>query len=126
MSSSVNLEELALDAKKMPFWQAHRFWGMIIGALGIAFFLVLVAMNLYNSSGTAQLDLSRPEYENVRDQVGRDTDSVVYPASGELDNAALDEFRDIFDDKASKLRNGKYYSPDAMNDAALGLPAVDD
>lgn len=123
--STVNLEELAADAKKLPFWQAHRFWVMIMGALAVAFFLVLVAMNLYNSSGTAQLDLSRPEYEDVRDQVGRDTDNINFPSTGELDAAALDQFSELYHDKASKLRSGKYYSPGAMTDQTLSLPAID-
>lgn len=123
--SSVDLNELTEEAKSLSFWQAHRFWLMIAGALAISFFLVLVAMNLYNSSGTAQLDLSRPEYEKVRTQVNRDTDNVTYPSSGELDEEALDQFRELFGDKAEKLRKGKYYSPDAMSDSSLGLPRID-
>lgn len=122
---AIDIQELTEDAKKMSFWQAHRFWMLIIGSLGVAFFLVLVAMNLYNSSGTAQLDLSRPEYENVRAQVGRDIDPVSFPSDGDLDKGALNHFRSLFSDKAEKLRAGNYYSPSAMSDASLGLPKID-
>ena len=122
--SAVDLEQLTHEARKMPFWQAHRFWMMIASALAIAFFLVLVAMNLYNSSGTAQLDLSRPEYENVRDQVGRGVDTVSYPSTGEIDAQALDKYRELFTQKADDLKRGNYYSPDAITDAALGLPPI--
>lgn len=123
--SEVDLEALTKEAEKLTFVEAHRFWIMIVGALGIAFFLVLVAMNLYNSSGTAQLDLSRPEYENVRDQVGKDGDTVSYPAVGELNEESLEQFRTLFDEKSEKLQKGKYFSPSAMTDETLGLPAIE-
>ncbi len=122
----IDIKELNKEAQKMSYWQAHKFWLMIAGALVIALFLVLVAMNLYNSSGTAQVDLSRPEYENVRNKVGRDTETLTFSANGEIDNEALAEFRKMFGEKADKVREGKYFSADAMTDGSLSLPRIID
>lgn len=122
----IDLKELNKDAQKMSYWQAHKFWVMIAGALVIALFLVLVAMNLYNSSGTAQVDLSRPEYENVRDKVGRDIEVVSFSATGDIDEETFEEFRKLFGEKADKVREGKYFSADAMTDGSLSLPRIID
>lgn len=122
----IDLKELNKDAQKMSYWQAHKFWVMIAGALVIALFLVLVAMNLYNSSGTAQVDLSRPEYENVRDKVGRDIEVVSFSATGDIDEETFEEFRKMFGEKADKVREGKYFSADAMTDGSLSLPRIID
>lgn len=123
---SIDITELNREAKRMSYWQARKFWVMVAGALVIALFLVMIAMNLYSSSGTAQIDLSRPGYEDVRDQVGKNFEMVSYPSTGELDKGAFDDFRKLYVPKMNKLREGKYYSSGALTDKSLNLPRISD
>ena len=68
----VNLNELKHEARELTRWEKHRFMFMVAGVITISLILVTISMNLYNSNGAAQVDLSRPGFQSVRGQVSRD------------------------------------------------------
>lgn len=103
--------------------QQHRFISMVIGAIAIALFLVGVAMALYNSSDAAQLDLSRPGYQSVRDQVVSTDDFDSFPASGLIDKAALEQFRKLYSEQANEATGVDAFGGDVMSDKNLSIDA---
>lgn len=124
--SQVDYKQLASEAEQLPFWQRHRFWLMISSALGLAFFLVLVALNLYVSSDAILVDLSLPEYADHREEISRDNSSSTFAAEGPLTENALDEFETQYDKRAKSILKSDGFAPGAMSDAALSLPQIVD
>ncbi len=116
-------EELIAEAEHLNAWQRHKF--MVLVGLTIALSLVLVSVSLwlYNTSGAAQLDLSRPGYQSVRDQVGQDTDFEGYASSGVIDEAALDEFRKLYDEQLERATAVESFGGSVMSNEALGIDA---
>lgn len=110
----MGIDELKKDAIAMTKWQQHRFFTLIVGVIIISFFLVSVALSLYNSSGAAQLDLSKPGYQDVRQQAKRDTTTKAYPSTGPLDKEALDSFAKMYTE-----HTGRVMSVDTFDSAAL-------
>lgn len=107
-------------ARPLSKWEQHRFFVLIAIVTLISLFLVSVALSLYNTSGAAQLDLSRPGYQNVRKNAVQEEGVVSYPSSGELDKAALDQFLRMYDERAKKTST-KSFDPSAMSDTSLQL-----
>jgi hypothetical protein len=103
--------------------QQYRFLAMMIGAIAIAMFLVGVAMALYNTSGAAQLDLSRPGYQSVRDQVMSTDTFDSFPSSGPIDKATLEQFRQLYDEQAKQATSVDAFGGDVMSDKALSIDA---
>ncbi|MDB5187412.1 MAG: divTM7 [Candidatus Saccharibacteria bacterium] len=116
-------EELIADASHLTGWEKHRFLVMIGASIVIALMLVAVSMKLYESSGAAQLDLSRPGYEHVNEKVTPSEVFKGFSAVGELDKAALDEFQKMYSKRAGQATNVDSFGGDVMNDAALGIDA---
>ncbi len=101
----------------------HQFLVMIVSAIIVSFFLVYVALSLYRSSGTMQLDLSRPGYDNARKEVTKDSGVFkAYPEDGPINNEALEQFDKLYKSKASEaLIEIDAFSGDALSDEALSL-----
>ena len=89
----------------------------------IAFLLVLISMALYNSSGAAQLDLSRPGYKSVQDQVNRTDNFESFPATGPVTTTILEQFLKLFDRQVRPVSTTDAFSPAALDDQALGIDA---
>lgn len=103
-------------------WYRHRLLHLVVGSVMIAFLLVLVAMALYASSGSAQLDLSRPGFKSVQDKV----DATVFesfPASGEVNAEVLDEFLELYDKQTKRVDSTDAFSKNALKNEALGIDA---
>lgn len=103
--------------------RAHQFITMIILAILIALFLVYVALNLYLSSGTLQLDLSRPGYASAREEVSKGNNVFRgFSADGPINAESLDEFDRLYKEKAAEaLIDIDAFSGDALSDATLNL-----
>ena len=115
----MSIDELRRDTAAMTAWERHRFFLLIAGVIALAMFLVSVALSLYNSSGAAQLDLSRPGYQAVRNQAKRDTSTASFSSTGELDKAALDQFSKLYGEQS-----GKVTSVDSFDEAALSQDSL--
>jgi hypothetical protein len=102
----------------------NRFIIMIVTSITLALLLVAVAMALYSSSGTAQLDLSRPGYVSVRDQIKSDDTFNGFSSSGSVDEKTLDSFKQMFDKRAKDAVSVDAFSSDVLSDSSLGLDDV--
>ncbi len=103
--------------------RAHQFFSMIVLVVLISLFLVYVALSLYQSSGTVQLDLSRPGYDSARVEASKDNEVFKgFSADGKIIKSALNEFDTMYRDKAAEaLIDIGNFSGDALSDATLML-----
>jgi hypothetical protein len=112
-----------LDIKNgLKHWQNdHRLIVMIGGSILVALFLVVFSMKLYDSSGAAQLDLSRPGYSAVRDQA-RPNDSIdAFSGSGSINSQTLQDFDKLFSRYAEEATAVDAFGGDVLSDAELGI-----
>lgn len=107
------------------------FPAIVAGAIAISLVLVAISMVLYNQSGAAQLDLSRPSYEAVRSQAQQtDALSAFEAPNGPLTEEDFDRFeahfKDIYegsgdDDTYNMKHYRRVFTPDVLSDSALGI-----
>lgn len=114
-------DDLIAEASTMSPWRKHKFMVLVGITIVVSLFLVGVALALYRSSGAAQLDLSRPGYQSVRDQVVRTEDFDGFPSTGPLDKEALDKFRKMYDAKAKEATAVDSFGGNVMSDKALSI-----
>lgn len=119
----MNLNDDQQSPSRLTRLQQHRFIVMVVCAIAIAMFLVGVAMALYNTSGAAQLDLSRPGYQSVRDQVVSSDTFDSFPSSGPIDKATLEQFRQLYNEQAKQATSVDAFGGDVMSDKALSIDA---
>jgi len=117
--------ELIAEAKHLSGWQRHKFLLLVGLTIVTALFLVTVAMSLYSSSGTAQLDLSRPGYKSVRGQAPERSDFDAFPSDGPIDKDTFDSFRKIYNSRTQKAAKIDGFSGDVLDEKLLlndGVP----
>ena len=116
LQSSVNI--FTLSSKR-------RFLLFIVLSILIAFILVVVSMSMYNSSGAAQLDLSRPGYVSVRAQaVTNDEDFKNYTITGPINQGPISEFQSLYASQAQKAKAVDAFGGDPLNPDALGISST--
>lgn len=121
------MSEPAKDVHSEPdapatFWSKHRFMLLIIGAIFISLSLVAISMSLYINSGAAQLDLSRPGYEDVQDQVEPEDEALVnYPTTGPINKDTVKDFTELYDEQLEKAKSIEAFGGDPLSSAALGI-----
>jgi len=114
-----------LTADELSFWGKHRLSLLLIGTVSIALVMTVVSVAIYNTSGAAQLDLSRPGYLSVSDQVEK-TDSIdTYSSSGAVNKDTIEEFIKLYDAQAKKAKAVDAFNGDPLNPEVLefGTPA---
>lgn len=116
-------EDLVAEAHHLEGWEKHRFLVMVGVSIVVALMLVAVSMKLYESSGAAQLDLSRPGYEHVSEKVAQSDVFKGFPATGEINKKAIDEFSAMYAKRATQATNVDSFGGDVMSDAALSIDA---
>lgn len=100
----------------------HRFFWFIFSSLLIASGLVITSMFMYNSSGTMQLDLSRPGYVNIRSQAVNDnSDMQDYSGDGPINQATINEFKVIYNKQSQKVKSIDAFGGDTLNPDSLGI-----
>lgn len=117
-------EHTTASLPELSFGQRHRFLLMVFGAIGISLVLVIIAMSLYINSTAIELDLSRPAYQSVREQAGKDIPATTFPSTGTLDAAALKDFHDMYTDQYDKVVGASSFGSNALSDQALELPGI--
>ncbi len=110
----------------MVIGSRYRFAILIVSSITIALILVFISVSLYFSSGTAQLDLSRPGYQSVRDQSKPEDPYKGFSASGPVTEQTLSEFSKLYSDRAKNATSVDAFNSEVLSDAALGLDDVDD
>lgn len=110
------------ETEELSFKDKHSFVMFIFLSIFIAFSLVIISMAMYNSSGAAQLDLSRPGYVSVRSQVDATSDDLqTYSASGSIDQNTITEFKTLFSKQSQKAKAIDAFGSDPLNPDALGI-----
>jgi hypothetical protein len=102
-------------ADSATFWGEHRFALLLVFTVIIAIVLTVISMTLYNISGAAQLDLSRPGYQSVSDQVDTTTKIDSYSASGPVNTETIREFMKLYDEQAKKAKAIDAFNGDPLN-----------
>lgn len=102
----------------------RRFVAMIIGVIVVSFVLILVSMHMYNSSGAAQLDLSRPGYVSVRSQANDGIEDINYSNKGPINQSAIDEFQKIFNQQVKNIKSVDAFGGDPLSTKSLGLTST--
>lgn len=108
--------------ENLGFWDQHRYLLLIELSIVISIVLVIISMYLYFSSGAAQLDLSRPGYSAVAEQVESDSRSFQeYSALGDINQATIGEFKQLFDEQSAKATGLNAFSGDPLSPDALEI-----
>ena len=103
----------------------RRFLLFVIASILIASILVAISMEMYNSSGAAQLDLSRPGYVSVRSQaVTNDDGFQKYSATGPINQTTISDFKSIYKQQSQKTKAVDAFGGDSLNPDALGISDV--
>lgn len=114
------------DGELQGFWARHRFFLLIIMTVIMALALVVVSMAMYNISGAAQLDLSRPGYQSVGNQVERNADIEGFEASGPVTAQTLEDFLEQYDEQAAKATAIEAFNGDPLNPELLEVSSQED
>lgn len=110
-----------IETAPETIFSRHKFIAMILLSVGAAMLLVAVALGLYVSSGTEQLDLSRPGYASIRKQA-QNTDSFQgFNASGPVDKAALDEFDKLYSEQLKSAMSVDAFGNDVLSPKSLQI-----
>jgi len=99
----------------------NRFVVMLVGSIGVALLLVTIAMILYTTSGTAQLDLSRPGYTDVRSKINSDQGFTTFPSTGEINKEAVDTFEKLYNETAKQATSINAFEDGVLSDEALRI-----
>lgn len=101
--------------------QKHRYVFFLLSVVGIALLFVAASLALYVTSGAAQLDLSRPGYENIREQVQQNEVIEGFSANGRLDDEALDEFEALYDEQLRDAESVDAFGNDVLSPESLQI-----
>jgi len=122
MDENIKIEAVEAAQPALSFWDQHRYLLLIAISIAIAMFLTGISMALYNSSGAAQLDLSRPGDSAVTSQaVKNDSNFADYANTGTLDKSSIDEFRNLYNAQATKAKAVDAFSSGSLDPAALEI-----
>ena len=119
----ISMEELRTDAAAMTAWQKYRFFVLIVGVILLSFVLVCIALSLYNSSGAAQIDLSRPGYQSIQKEASRGQVNDSFPSTGKLDKNAFDSFDKMYGNHTRRVVGADSFDTQALDAALVQLSA---
>lgn len=115
-------EHDSVAVSELGFWQQHRYLLLIVSSILISIVLVAISMTLYYTSGAEQLDLSRPGYEAVAEQVEEDSYNYdSYSAIGDINEASIDEFEQLFSEQAKRATDVDAFSGTPLDPETLGI-----
>jgi len=103
------------------FIVGHQLVSFVTLALIVAIIMTVISLRIYVTSGAIKLDLSRPGYEKVRQEVTNDNTTQPFPSSGTLTPAAIKDFRDRLNKQQNDLKAIGNFSDDGLSDSNLGL-----
>lgn len=105
----------------------HRVLVLVGLTIIVTIIFTAVGMMLYNTSGTAQLDLSRPDYKGVNEIVEKEKEKaalVDYPATGDINDAALKQFDELYKKQLTNTTSVDVFDGDPMALDSLGIDDV--
>jgi len=108
---------------EISFWGRHRLSLLLIITVIIALTLTTISVVMYNSSGAAQLDLSRPGYLSVSSKVEKSDAIDTYSATGDVSKDTIEQFMKLYDAQASKAKAVDAFNGDPLNPEVLEFGA---
>lgn len=99
----------------------NRFLFMVMGAIAIAIVWVIISVAIYINNGTHLLDLSRPGYEPVREQVRQDDSVQSFESDGALDVETLEGFMRNYSEQIDEINQLDDFSGQSLDDKQLKL-----
>lgn len=126
MDEHIENNSVARTAEEaLSFWERHRLSLLLIITVIVAITMTSISVAIYNSSGAAQLDLSRPGYLSVSDKVQTNDDINTYSASGAVNKETIEEFIKLYDTQVSKAMKVDAFNGDPLNPEVLefGTPS---
>lgn len=104
----------------------NQFPIFIAGSLTIAMILSGFSLWLYNESGAAQLDLSRPSYQEAREEAKKEEDkendngSNEFSADGTIDEKTISEFEKLYNERLKKIQ-ADAFKEDPLSGKSLNI-----
>lgn len=106
----------------------YKFAVFIAISLLFALCLVWISLLMYNISGAAQLDLSRPSYQEARkkakEQADKDKKDALeqstFSNQGTLNQKDIDDFNKLYNEQLDRIQ-GDFFRDDALSDKTLNL-----
>jgi len=94
----------------------YRFMVLIVGTVFISLVLVAISLYVYQTSGAAQLDLSRPGYRSVSSQtVNNDSGFTDYPETGPITQSSINQFNQLYGQQAQSIVGVDSFGGDPLN-----------
>lgn len=103
--------------------ERHRLTGAIVLVIAIGLTMTAISLSLYASSGTLQLDLSRPGYESARKEIINPDDISKFSQTGPVDAKALEQYQKLFDSQRKEMNTISKFKDNGLSDPSLGLSA---
>ena len=103
------------------FATQHQFMMAIIFTVFIAIIMTGVSLSLYVSSGTLQLDLSRPGYETARKELIKPQSTNEFATNGPINKQALEEYQKLFDEQRKELNSIGKFKDKGLDDDSLTI-----
>ncbi len=111
-------EKVDVSSKK-NHWHKYRFVSMLSVVIVTSLVLTAISLEIYNTSGAAQVDLSRPGYQSVRKAATTNESTDQFPASGTLDDDSFSQFYSMYDRRAARSVDAPSFSDQALSDDSL-------
>ena len=100
----------------------HQLTLFLITSISIAFFMVYIALSLYRSSGTIQLDLSRPGFDQARKEATKTSTTYSgFSPQGTITKKSLEEFDKLYTDRLQDATAIDAFAGDALSDKTLQI-----
>lgn len=116
------MEEIQTTNKFILFIQKHSFFVFVTASILLSSTIVSISMTLYNISGAAQLDLSRPGYNAVRGQIEADDSAFQnFPANGPINSKIISNFILTYKNYSTKVKSFDAFGGDPLNSNELGI-----
>ncbi|MDR0398101.1 MAG: hypothetical protein LBH36_02905 [Candidatus Nomurabacteria bacterium] len=93
---------------------------LVVVTLTVTMVLLSISILLYRASGTAQLDLSRPGYENARDK-SEVVRADEFDSTGPINDKTLKNFESMYDSRASKIKSVDAFRSEALSNEAFNI-----
>jgi hypothetical protein len=114
-------EEQSQPSGAMSRFGQHRLLIMVGVVIVGAFFLTCISMALYEASGAAQLDLSRPGYKSVQSKANEFEKFDGFSATGPIDGSTLDDFKKQYAQQANEASGLDAFGGDVLNESVLRI-----
>lgn len=116
-------EQLAEQHSAVDTIKKHQFITFLAVSISIALFLVYIALSLYVSSGTIQLDLSRPGFAQAREEATKENQVFEgFSVDGDITEASLKEFDELYSQELRDATAIDAYGGEPLTNETLQIP----